>query len=87
MHEVIGDEGTTAQVDPLALARALVEEAAAHGATPVTGVVDGLRLDEAGGAVTGVSICGEVRPADVVVLALGPWTSQAQRWVALPARA
>ena len=25
-----------------------------------------------------------MRPADVVVLALGPWTSQAQRWLALP---
>ena len=36
------------------------------------------------GAVTGVSIDGEVRPADVVVLALGPWTGQAQRWLALP---
>ena len=84
VHEVIGDESTTAQVIPLALTRALVEDAEAHGASLVTGVVDGLRLDDATGAVTGVSVSGEVRPADVVVLALGPWTAQAQRWVALP---
>jgi glycine/D-amino acid oxidase-like deaminating enzyme len=34
--------------------------------------------------VTGVSVDGETRPADAVVLALGPWTAQAQRWMALP---
>lgn len=84
VHEVIGDVSTTAQVNPLALTQALVEEATSHGATLVTGVVDGLRRDEATGAVTGVSVSGEVLPADVVVLALGPWTAQAQRWVALP---
>ncbi len=32
----------------------------------------------------GVSIDGTDHPADIVVLALGPWTSQAQRWLALP---
>ena len=56
----------------------------ARGAELVTGVVNGLSVDEGSGAVTGVSIDGAVHPADVVVLALGPWTSQAQRWVALP---
>lgn len=84
VHEVIGDESTTAQVDPRRLTTALVEDAQAAGATVVTGVVDGLRLDGAGGAVTGVVVDGETLPADVVVLALGPWTSQAQRWLALP---
>ena len=84
VHEVIGDTTTTAQVNPLAFTGALVEDAAAHGATLVTGVVDGLETDPGSGAVTGVSIDGRVRPADVVVLALGPWTSQAQRWIALP---
>ena len=33
VHEVIGDESTTAQVIPLALTTALVEDAEAHGAT------------------------------------------------------
>ena len=84
VHEVIGDTATTAQVNPYAFTTALVEDAVAHGATVVTGVVDGLETDPGSGAVAGVSIDGEVRPADVVVLALGPWTSQAQRWLALP---
>jgi glycine/D-amino acid oxidase-like deaminating enzyme len=83
VHEVIGDTTTTAQVNPYAFTTTLVEDAVAHGATLVTGVVDGLERDGSG-AVNGVSIDGEVRPADVLVLALGPWTSQAQRWLALP---
>ena len=80
-HQVAGDHETTAQVDPRRLTTALVEDAVAHGAELVTGVVDGLALD---GALTGVSIDGEVVPAESAVLALGPWTPQAQRWVALP---
>jgi glycine/D-amino acid oxidase-like deaminating enzyme len=83
-HEVIGDAETTAQVDPLRVTRALVEEAVGGGAELVRGVVDGLALDEGRGAVSGVSIDGAHHPADAVVLALGPWTSQAQRWIALP---
>ena len=83
VHEVIGTAETTAQVDPLAFTEALVEAAITRGATFVTGVVDGLmRGDE--GTVTGVTVDGQPRPADVVVLALGPWTNRAQRWLALP---
>ena len=83
-HEVIGDTTTAAQVNPLAFTRALVDDAVEHGATLLTGVVDGVELDGASGAVTGVSIDGVRHAADVVVLALGPWTAQAQRWLALP---
>jgi glycine/D-amino acid oxidase-like deaminating enzyme len=83
-HEAIGGPETTAQVDPRRFTTTLIEAAVERGAEFVTGIVDGLRFAEDGGAVTGVSIDGEVRAADVVVLALGPWTSQAQRWLALP---
>jgi len=83
-HEVIGGPGTTAQVDPLRFTRALIETAVDHGAELATGVVDGLAFAAADGALSGVSIDGALTPADVVVLALGPWTSRAQRWVALP---
>lgn len=82
-HEVIGGAETTAQVTPLDFTRTLFEEALAQGAEFDRGVVDGLTFDD-GGAVSGVSVDGGHRPADVVVLALGPWTSQAQRWLALP---
>jgi glycine/D-amino acid oxidase-like deaminating enzyme len=50
----------------------------------VTGTVEGIDRDPATGAVTGVVVDGAVEPADAAVLALGPWTSQAQRWMALP---
>lgn len=50
----------------------------------VTGVVDGLAFDGPGGAVSAVSIDGRDHPAELVVLALGPWTRWAQRWLALP---
>lgn len=83
-HAVIGDTATTAQVSPQELTRALVDEAVAGGADLLTGVVDGLALDGPGGAVTAVSIDGSPHPADVVVLALGPWTRRAQHWLALP---
>ena len=83
-HEVIGGAATTAQVDPRRFTTALLEAALERGAELVTGVVDGLAFDGPGGAVSGVSVDGEERPADVVVLALGPWTGQAQRWLALP---
>lgn len=83
-HEVIGGVETTAQVDPRRYTAALVEESVARGAELVRGVVDGLVLDGADGAVTAVVVDGAAVPADTVVLALGPWTPQAQRWVALP---
>ncbi|MBJ7457502.1 MAG: FAD-binding oxidoreductase [Thermoleophilia bacterium] len=83
-HEDIGGIATTAQVDPLRFTTSLVGSAVDRGAELVTGVVDGLAFEGPGGAVSGVSIDGALRPADIVVLALGPWTSRAQRWLALP---
>ena len=83
VHAVVGTTDSTAQVDPLRLTRALAERAVANGATLLTGTVDGLDRDS-GGAVRGVLVDGAVVPADVVVLALGPWTRQAAAWVPLP---
>lgn len=84
VHEVIGTTATTAQVEPARFTRAMVDDALAHGATLVTGIVDGLDLDPENGAVHGVSIDGEIHRTDVVVLALGPWTQRAAAWLALP---
>jgi len=83
-HEVIGSPETTAQVNPRRFTQAMAEEAVAHGAELVTGVVEGVAFDGPDGAVSAVSVDGVPRPADAVVLALGPWTSQAQRWMPLP---
>ncbi len=84
VHEVVGTPETTAQVDPRRFTEALLETAVAGGAELVTGVVDGLAFGGEGGALSAVSVGGAAIPADAVVLALGPWTSQAQRWIALP---
>lgn len=84
VHGVIGTPETAAQLDPLRFTRAMAETAVERGATLQAGVVDGLRFDGPGGALSAVRIDGADRPADTVVLALGPWTSQAQRWLALP---
>lgn len=84
VHDVIGDPETTAQIEPARFTRALVDAAVANGATYVTGIVDGIEREPGTGMVRGVSIDGEVHPADVVVLALGPWTDRAARWLALP---
>jgi glycine/D-amino acid oxidase-like deaminating enzyme len=83
-HEVIGGPETTAQVNPLRFTRTVLEAALERGAALRTGVVDGLAFEGEDGAVSGVSVDGALVPADVVVLALGPWTSRAQRWLALP---
>lgn len=83
-HEVIGGPETTAQVNPLQFTQTLLETAVERGAKFATGVVDGMAFAGPDGAVSGVSIDGVHHPADVVVVALGPWTSQAQRWMALP---
>ncbi len=84
VHDIIGSPETTAQIEPARFTRALVDAAVGEGAILVTGVVDGLDLDEETGVLRGVSIDGRVHPADVVVLALGPWTDRAARWLALP---
>ena len=84
VHSVIGTPATTAQVNPLQFTRALVDGAVARGAELVTGAVHGLERSGPGGSVTGVLVDGNLIPADVVVLALGPWMSHARAWVALP---
>jgi glycine/D-amino acid oxidase-like deaminating enzyme len=84
VHGLIGTPETTAQVEPQRFTDALVSAAIANGATLVTGTVQGLDLSAPGGAVRGVAVDGERIPADIVVLAMGPWTDRARSWVALP---
>jgi glycine/D-amino acid oxidase-like deaminating enzyme len=81
----LGDHRSTAQVHPAKLTHALVEAACARGASLRAGTVESVLL--AGGPsarVRGVRVDGETLPADVVVLALGPWTGQLAGSVPLP---
>eukprot|EP01098_Paradermamoeba_levis_P013944 TRINITY_DN6509_c0_g1_i1.p1 TRINITY_DN6509_c0_g1~~TRINITY_DN6509_c0_g1_i1.p1 ORF type:complete len:388 (-),score=87.60 TRINITY_DN6509_c0_g1_i1:43-1206(-) len=79
----IGTTKNTAQVHPALFTHALIEEAKKNGAEVRIGTVEGLHFVERDGAsrVGGVKVGGEIIPADVVVIAMGPWSSQAADWL------
>ena len=81
----IGTPETTAIVEPRAYTQGLVKATQARGGQLVKGAAADL-LREAGGAVTGVKLeSGETIEGDAVVIALGPWSLLASRWLPLPA--
>ncbi len=85
VHGRIGTPETTAQVEPAAFTRALVDAACRGGGARVRiGAVEGLAESGAQRSVGGVVVDGEVVPADAVVLAMGPWTALARAWLPLP---
>ena len=86
VHGRIGTPETTAQVEPGAFTRALVDAAGRGGGARVRiGAVEGLlAASGARGAVAGVVVDGERVAADAVVLAMGPWTALARAWLPLP---
>ena len=82
----IGTPETTAQVEPGAFTRALVDAACRGGGAQVRiGTVEGI-LASTGtpGPVVGAIVDGDEIIADAVVLAMGPWTALARRWLPLP---
>lgn len=78
----LGSARTTAQVHPAAFTNAMMRAAQARGATLRLGTVTGL-LPRAG-AVAGVELDGETIEADAIVVAMGPWSVLAARWLSLP---
>jgi glycine/D-amino acid oxidase-like deaminating enzyme len=74
----LGSPETTAQVHPGAFTAAMMRAAEEHGAKLRLGRVRGL-------APGGAEVDGEVVEADAVVIAMGPWSILAARWLALPA--
>lgn len=83
VRQQLGSPATTAQIHPAAFTRWLMRMAEADGASLQRGNVTGLRRD-ASGAVTGVKVDGKVHDADAVVIAMGPWSSNAAAWIPLP---
>lgn len=81
----LGSTESTAQVNPEAFTKALVQAAERHGTVVQRGTVTGLTRSDDGRAVTGATVSGETLEADVVVLAMGPWSILACAWVPLPA--
>lgn len=80
----LGSPETTAQVHPGQFTAALIEAARAQGATVWHGQVTGVTTQ--GDAVTGVRLEGGATiGGDAVVVAMGPWSILATRWLPLPA--
>lgn len=78
----LGTAENTAQVDPAAFTQAMMRAAIRHGAELRLGEVTGLRRRN--GRVVGVEVGGEKLDADAVVIAMGPWSMLATRWLPLP---
>src|SRR2546429_8478897 len=81
----LGSPETTALIEPRAFTTGLMHAAEAHGAVLRHGtVVDLVRSRR--GAVRGVALAsGEIVEGDAVVIAMGPWSVLAARWLPLPA--
>ncbi|EIE18649.1 D-amino acid oxidase, partial [Coccomyxa subellipsoidea C-169] len=69
----MAEEGTTAQVHPEKLTRAFLDSALSRGAKLVHRTVQGIALS--------VRLDGEMLPAGRVVIAMGPWSGDAARWL------
>jgi glycine/D-amino acid oxidase-like deaminating enzyme len=69
-------------VHPAAFTKAMMCTAQARGAKLRLGTVTGLL--RRGGDVVGVNLDGEAIEADAIVIAMGPWSALATRWLSLP---
>ena len=82
LQQRLGTARTTAQVDPARFTHAMMAAAIAGGARLHSGSVGGLVTSA--DRVTGVLVDGERIEGDVVVIAMGPWSVLAARWLPLP---
>jgi glycine/D-amino acid oxidase-like deaminating enzyme len=78
----LGSANTTAQVHPAAFTIGMMRAAQERGAELRIGRVTGLR--RRGGDVVGVDLDGETLEGEVVIIAMGPWSVLATRWLSLP---
>jgi len=81
--QALGSPETTAQVHPGQFTAALMRAAEAQGAELRLGRVTGITQYE--GRATGVEVDGNVVEGDAMVIAMGPWSILAARWLPLPA--
>jgi glycine/D-amino acid oxidase-like deaminating enzyme len=85
----LGSPQTTALVEPRAFTMGLMRAAEAQGAALRHGTIVDLVRRPTGattGAIGGVALeSGEIVEGDAVVIALGPWSMLAARWLPLPA--
>jgi len=77
----IGETSNTAQVHPYLFTNALVDSAKTKGAVVKIGCVQGFEVVD--DQVKGVIVDGEVMLADAVVIAMGPWTKYALKYLGI----
>ena len=85
VHGQIGTPDTTAQLHPASFTNAMMAAASENGATLIEGCVDGIVFSPDGTCATGAIVDGAELTADAVVIAMGPWSLLACRWLPLPA--
>jgi glycine/D-amino acid oxidase-like deaminating enzyme len=81
----LGSADTTAQVHPGQFTAGMMQAAQAQGAELRLGRVTGLVHDAGTSRVRGVEVDGAIIEGDAVVIAMGPWSVLAARWLPLPA--
>lgn len=81
----LGTPENTAIVPPRTFTSAMMEAAQELGATLHVGEVTGLARSADDTSLRGVEVNGRRIEADAVVIAMGPWSVLAARWVGLPA--
>ena len=80
----LGTPETTAIVHPRKFTTAMMRAAQEKGAQVHFGQVTGLVRPDSGSIVKGVQVDGSILEADATIIAMGPWSVLAARWLRLP---
>jgi glycine/D-amino acid oxidase-like deaminating enzyme len=78
----LGSPDTTAQVHPASFTNGMMRAAQERGAELRIGTVTGLLRK--GADVVGVELDGETLEGEAIIIAMGPWSVLATRWLSLP---
>ena len=81
---ILGNPDTTAIVDPAKFTGAMMRAAQGQGARLVGAGVTGLVPGQDGATMRGVETEDGIIDADAVLIAMGPWSILAARWLPLP---
>jgi glycine/D-amino acid oxidase-like deaminating enzyme len=84
VHQQLGTTATTAQVHPAEFTKGMLNAAIARGARLRLGSASAVEIGSGGVRIRGVVLDGELIEGDAVVIAMGPWSALAARWVPMP---
>jgi glycine/D-amino acid oxidase-like deaminating enzyme len=84
VHQQLGTTATTAQVHPAEFTNGMLDAAIARGARLRIGSAAAVERGAGGARIRGIVVDGELIEGDAVVIAMGPWSALAARWVPMP---